>query len=292
MLEKYGVENPAQAKDIKDKIRLTNIERYGGTAPAKNKDVVEKMKSTCKKKFGYSVMPGALASHNKFKQRWIDMCNENNLIWTDSDNFRGKYDNGPITYHFKCKECGSEFIDNFHSQPFPICRNCHPNWHNTSKAEKEIVQYLKKHYDGAIIENDRNALNGKELDIFVPEKNVAVEFNGTYWHSFKGGDLQKFLNKHQEKRLLCESKDIHLITIDEIDFKNCKDSLLNFILDTILGNNTDWFGNFNDLRFRRGVKTIECNPRYINHKQILDRPLDIGKFFADGGQAIYDLGYS
>jgi hypothetical protein len=60
-------------------------------------------------------------------------------------------------------------------------------------------------------------LEGKEIDIFIPSHNLAIEFNGLYYHSdsFKPNDY------HLNKTLDCESKGIHLIHIfeDEWDYK-------------------------------------------------------------------------
>lgn len=51
-LEHYGVENPYQRQDVKDKIKKTNIERYGVDNPSKSNEIKNKVKETCLKKFG------------------------------------------------------------------------------------------------------------------------------------------------------------------------------------------------------------------------------------------------
>ena len=45
-LERYGVENPAQNKEIQEKTKKTNIERYGYTVASKNKTVGIKISKT------------------------------------------------------------------------------------------------------------------------------------------------------------------------------------------------------------------------------------------------------
>lgn len=136
---------------------------------------------------------------------------------------------------FKCNKCGSIFKDDFHSGQ-PVCRVCNPNWYNTSKAEKQIVDFLKSFYNGVILENDRNVLDGKELGIYLPEKKIAIEYNGTYWHGYRKDTtltLSEFKKRIEEKRLLCERKDIRLITIDEADYNERKDIINNFLKDAI-----------------------------------------------------------
>ena len=89
-----------------------------------------------------------------------------------------------------------------------------------------MLEYVKSIYDGTIIENDRtqmepnsdnNWLENHELDIWLPDIKVAIEFNGTYWHS-----LPNIVESDNFKKLQCESKGISLISIDEEDWhENC-----------------------------------------------------------------------
>lgn len=54
---------------------------------------------------------------------------------------------------------------------------------NISKAEKDIVDFIKSIYNGQIITNDRTILGGKELDIYFPELKLAIEYDGLFWHN-------------------------------------------------------------------------------------------------------------
>jgi hypothetical protein len=55
-----------------------------------------------------------------------------------------------------------------------------------SLGEKEVLNYVKKIYNGNIISNDRktiiNKKSGKylELDIYLPYLKKAIEFNGIF----------------------------------------------------------------------------------------------------------------
>lgn len=80
-----------------------------------------------------------------------------------------------------------------------------------SHVEKQIVQYIKEICDCEVITKDREILKGKELDIYIPDKKLAIEFNGSYWHS----DIFKDKKYHQEKTLQCANKGIQLIHIFE-----------------------------------------------------------------------------
>ena len=101
--------------------------------------------------------------------------------------------------------------------------------YHTSKGEKEVLEFVKSIYHGTIIENDRtqmepnsenNWIENHELDIWLPDIKVAIEFNGTYWHS-----LENVSESDKFKRLQCESKGIKLFTISEEEWNSDKDSL-------------------------------------------------------------------
>ena len=92
-----------------------------------------------------------------------------------------------------------------------MCINCVPLLDLQSAKEKEINKFIKSIYTGDIIENDRTILNGKELDIYLPEKKLAFEFDGLYWHS----ELYKDKDYHLNKTEICKENDIQLIHIFE-----------------------------------------------------------------------------
>lgn len=83
-----------------------------------------------------------------------------------------------------------------------------------SQAQAQIINFIKQHYGGIIIKNCRKTIKPLELDIFLPELNLAFEFNGLYWHS----ELYKHKNYHRNKLESCQSKNIKLIQIWEDDW--------------------------------------------------------------------------
>lgn len=86
-----------------------------------------------------------------------------------------------------------------------------------SSNEMEIHEFLKS-INIEFQSSKRNILsNSKELDIFVPSHNIAIEFDGLFWHSTNKRDK----NYHLNKTIECLSKRISLIHIfeDEWNFK-------------------------------------------------------------------------
>lgn len=64
--------------------------------------------------------------------------------------------------------------------------------------------------------SNRQVLNGKEIDLYYPEKAFGIEFNGDYWHC----ELNKNKDYHQEKTLLAAKKKIQLFHIFEYEWLN------------------------------------------------------------------------
>lgn len=79
-----------------------------------------------------------------------------------------------------------------------------------STFEQEIIYYLNSLGITNIITNKRTII-GKELDIFLPDYNLAIEYNGVYWHHDKIQHITK--TYHRDKFIDCEKKGIELFTI-------------------------------------------------------------------------------
>lgn len=99
-----------------------------------------------------------------------------------------------------------------------------PNKCQWSNEEKNIVDFIKVIYKWKIIENDRNILNGKELDIYIPEKKLAIEYNWLMFHSIWKSTAKMFNNykledeikdKHLWKTEACQKQWIQLLHIFE-----------------------------------------------------------------------------
>jgi hypothetical protein len=100
---------------------------------------------------------------------------------------------------------------------------------NTSKAERELFLFVKKLHENTF-QTNRDVLNGKELDIYIPDKNLAIEYNGLYNHS----ELFKEKNYHFNKWNDCIKKDIKLLTIWESDW-DFKQEIVKSIIKNQLG---------------------------------------------------------
>lgn len=95
-----------------------------------------------------------------------------------------------------------------------MCNVCYPPETGTSHQERALAEFLSNHVN--IETNNRTLIPPKEIDIYVPDHRLAIEYNGLYWHS----EVYKDKNYHQNKKDLAKSKGINLIHIFEDEWQN------------------------------------------------------------------------
>lgn len=81
---------------------------------------------------------------------------------------------------FECVKCFNKLqmtLTNF--ERGTNCRKCYPVG---SKQEREVADFVKS-LGFEIIPNDRTQIKPYEIDVYVPEKKVGIEYHGLYWHS-------------------------------------------------------------------------------------------------------------
>ena len=210
-LERYGVENYSQTKECQNKIKETNIKKYGCERPLQNEEIKRKYKEEQRKKYYTS---------------YVKLLQEKNiLLVSDYDSY---IHDDLLTY--KCLHCNTIFKCNRDNPQRIYCNNCISK-NKVSSEEKNIYEYIRSIYTETILENDRNVLSlGKELDIYIPDKNVAIEYNGSYWHCNYFKDKTYHLNKTLE----CREKGIRLIHIFEYEWEN-KREICRSIISSALG---------------------------------------------------------
>lgn len=145
----------------------------------------------------------------------------------------------------KCQICGEEFkiLSNSHLKMHNITTEEYKKTYNvkflTSEATKDIFaenlnnciinnrSQAEIDIEKFLIENDvyvdpsnKKILAGNELDLYLPDYNIAIEYNGLYWHSEKQG-RNKFY--HVDKSIKCAEKNIQLIHIFSDEWDNKKE---------------------------------------------------------------------
>ena len=97
-----------------------------------------------------------------------------------------------------------------------------------SKQETELQEWLNEYID--IKTNNRTLIKPLELDIVIPEKRIAIEYNGLYWHSERQGkDIKYHLNKYN----FCKEQGYRLIQIWENEWLSKQDIVKSILLNAI-----------------------------------------------------------
>jgi hypothetical protein len=96
-----------------------------------------------------------------------------------------------------------------------------------SSKHKEILNFLDSH-DIKYKINDRKIIKPYEVDIYIPEKKLAIEYHGLYWHSIKGN---RYI--HRNKYTKSIDININLIQVFENEWLKHKDIVKSIILDNL-----------------------------------------------------------
>jgi len=283
-MKKYGVENPQQAKEIREKTLSTVKERYGVENTSQSQEVKDKKADTLRKRYGENVSNPMDCEEFVFKvkENWKNKSREEMNALTEktkrtsmlkygfdnamkNKNVADKSKNNKKENKLKELEkykdyvpikeicmivsrCYDRVLDVIKLLGLEIIevKDSHlvkksdldkikkyfevASDYATSNEEKELLEFIETLTDEKIISNDKLTINPYELDIFIPSKNLAFEFDGIYYHSNQFKD--KFY--HYDKTKLCEKKGIRLIHVFEDDWR-FKRNIVKSMINASLG---------------------------------------------------------
>jgi hypothetical protein len=254
-LYNYGVKNPAYSTDIlskriekfkessfKENYKLSSINKYGVEHPWKNKQIHDKTIESF---------------YSSYKERILEKIK-------DLDYNFIRFEFKPTKLIFNCKYCNDDFSINDYQLyyrtkfiPTKLCTKCFPIAENSSLLQLELLDFIREIYNGEIITNTKKIIKPYEIDIYLPELKIGIEFNCIYWHSENFKDKWYHYNKYSE----AEKNNINLISIWEDDWNIKKD-----ICKSVL---TNKIGKIKDIIYAR--KCIIKEVSYLESKLFLDK---------------------
>jgi len=231
MMQNHGVEHALQNALLLDKAKSLKIERYGKLTN------IEKIKQTKLIRYGSE-------NYNGHEKRTITKYKTITDGWKHLTPMFSESEFTGVTrgqcYEFQCNVCSHQFSVNLNNGYIPNCRICsaaNQSVNTQSKGEQDLIDFIKSVTNTKLIEKDRNVLNGRELDIYLPDINLAIEFNGIYWHS------QSKLNDtryHVKKTERCAVRGIQLLHIYDFQWYQKQEIVKSMILSK-LGKSTKIF---------------------------------------------------
>lgn len=201
---KWGVDNFTKTEEWKEKTKKTNMEKWGFDWAVKSKIIKDKILKT---------------NSEKWKSKHVFLNNE----WR-KDNFKIAKDPNYIDYCdskniFKCDiGCDHQFeisTDDYYGRKRSnnnLCTVCYPISSSSSYKESEVFEYINSIYNGEIIKSFKDGR--LEIDIYLPELKIGIEFNGIWWHS----DKYKSKWYHKNKSDHFKKMGIQIIYIWEDDW--------------------------------------------------------------------------
>ena len=216
--EKYGVEYVSQSKEFKDICKANSIEKYGAEHPLKSEVVKQIARQKHKEKYGVEYV----SQRPEVITKIVNSLRKNHMV--RDENIIGFTEDGQQIIkcpHSECNKClekyfitpGGIYYDRKRINA-EVCTRLLPIKSLISTFELKLQELLDKN-NIKYITNVRNIISN-ELDIYIPSKNIAIEFNGIYWHCDKNKDNKYHFNKFTE----CKEKGIQLISIWEDQFVN------------------------------------------------------------------------
>lgn len=200
LLERYGIDNLSSLPDWQDKVRNTKLLRYGSMSynnASKMGQTKQEIKTTFELEHNCTAMQTVFDMYGCgwYYVRLVPVIFNNALAYV-------------------------------HNEDIPKIEQYASIIH-TSQFEDKLLQFIQTFYSKNIIKHSRKIIAPLEVDIYLPDMKIGIEFNGTYWHSVEQGKSKRY---HLEKSLACREKGIRLIHIYEFeDFEQQKQLLKDLI---------------------------------------------------------------
>lgn len=212
--ERYGVVNVSQIPEVQTKKIETSIERYGVDHPSKSQSIKNKIKETNNVRWG----------RDSWSQKHLsdDVISKlNDKEWMYDQHITKKRTIARMSVDLENVD-GTTIGRYLKQHNIPVLINGNGG---RSSQEDKILGFLDQH-NIKYVANDRTIIYPKEIDIYIPEHNLAIEVCGIYWH----GDWRLDKTYHLDKLKACATKGIKLINLWDVEVDNKWDIIKSLIL--------------------------------------------------------------
>lgn len=271
-LERYGCEHAAKSQIVQDRIKATNKEKYGVEFPFQSMDIQDKVKDSITEKYGVDniyklpefveqrTKTQRTQNYDRFKQVCFEMFNVS--LTSTKDQFISD-----DILHFHCNRCNQDFERE--RSVAQICR-CPYCCGRTSEGEKEVETYIRSIYNGMVQHHNKSLSENREIDIYLPELKLGIEYNGNFYHSTH----RKVKFYHQKKTQDALDLGIRIVHIFEYQWDHFQEQCKKLIQESIKGNydystldlnNVNW--NEVDVRplLQQGYKIEKYNDLQVHY---------------------------
>lgn len=242
MLERYGVNStsPLSVDKFRDKAVATVKARYGGMG-MQSHSIRDKVAKTSLERYGVTNHKQSIeeqAKHiNWHETPYVHSAKEAlELIKPNEVGVSDKLlafleelvDKGEFE-SFSLKQINSDILGLNPGYLSNKSYNLHPDGkliiNDYRVSQNEVVAYLESlgiPSESILTDTYPKFMDGKQLDIYLPEYNFGIEYNGSFWHASEGDSLvkDKPRNYHLDKTLSARKEGISLMHVWDYDWKN------------------------------------------------------------------------
>ena len=197
--ENLGVDYPFQNPKFQSTARGIYIQKSGFNNPAQDPNSLKKKEQTNINKYGF-INP---AQNDTIREK---------ILKTTKERYGVEYHRQLPSERNKLKEW---------------CE-ANPEKLFTSKAEQEILDWVRLYYSSA----QKYRKDSYEIDIFIPDLNLGIEYNGLFWHS----ESCKPKRYHLDKTKYFKKLNIRIIHIFENQWRDNKEQVKSFLLSAMQKN--------------------------------------------------------
>ena len=278
-------------KETRDKRKKTNIKKYGYTCSLNNKKVQDKSRKIIREKYGVEY---TFQSQNVKKKIQQTMYKRHGIInpgqrFLSQDAISKLSDkewlcNEYINKHKTCNKIAEEINTTGRTVALTLKKfniKIRHNY-NQSSAETEIINYiLSKDKNIKILHGNNKIINPYQIDIYIPNYKLAIEYNGIFFHSYYTPENIKEKRYHLNKTLLCQEKNIQLLHICESEWTNKeKNKIWKSMISYYLSLNNTMSANLCSVReIDNKVSRLFYNKNYIQSYK--SSKTNLGLFYKD-----------
>jgi len=261
MLEKYGVKNYVNHPDFNSKRTKTYLENYDVEWSLQSPVIRKQIKQTTQERYGVDCYTQSEDYRLKTQKTIIDKYDREYVSQKriNDDSFQ-KLNNKEwlIQKHHTEKLTLSKLgeildVDLTTVVSYIEKHNIQKLRFPSSQPELDLIEFIHSLSINNIVINS-NKIIGKQLDIYLPDYNLAIEYNGIYWHREKN---KKSRAHHLNKMLECKKRNIRLLTIFENEWIENGEIVRNTIKH-ILGKNE------NSIYARKTKSVISLDKKEVN----------------------------
>lgn len=199
-LAKYGTEYPYSSECVRDKILTTMRENWGVENPSQHPDIQKRRTDTFQERYGVKS-----AAYIGRDQKTVE-------ILSDKEKFIEFITDKTIKESAELLEVSLNTI--FLKTKIYACGDLFRHDVDSSSSYEKIITEMLTMYGITYDLHNRKIIHPYELDIFIPEHNLAIEVGSAYWHGEKNGKLE---NYHSEKWKRCRALGITLLQFFDDD---------------------------------------------------------------------------